>query len=109
MERPTRGPTRPPTGYDRNYALPQRFSARGRLFCVNTVSIVCAIKAPVPVRAEDGLDPLYLLVADVADGTDDVTELLTCERNPDCPHSQPPLAAEDNFNPECAKERLGPA
>jgi hypothetical protein len=29
----------------------------GRLFCVTTVSIVCTIKAPVPVRAEDGLDP----------------------------------------------------
>ena len=60
MERPTRGPTRPPTGCDRNYGLPQRFSARGRLFCVNTVSIVCAIKVRVPVRAEDGLDPLHL-------------------------------------------------
>ena len=31
-----------------------------RLFCVTTVSIVCTIKAPVPVRAEDGLDPPYL-------------------------------------------------
>jgi hypothetical protein len=28
-----------------------------RLFCVSTVSGVCTIKAPVPVRAEDGLDP----------------------------------------------------
>jgi hypothetical protein len=27
---------------------------------VTTVSIVCTIKAPVPVRAEDGLDPHYL-------------------------------------------------
>jgi hypothetical protein len=27
---------------------------------VSTVSIVCTIKAPVPVRAEDGLDPPYL-------------------------------------------------
>jgi hypothetical protein len=38
-------------------------SARGNnvgLFCVTTVSIVCTIKAPVPVRAEDGLDPPYL-------------------------------------------------
>jgi hypothetical protein len=25
-----------------------------------TVSIVCIIKAPVPVRTEDGLDPSYL-------------------------------------------------
>jgi hypothetical protein len=32
----------------------------GRLFCVTTVSIVCTIKAPVPVRAEDGLDRRYL-------------------------------------------------
>jgi hypothetical protein len=27
---------------------------------VSIVSIVCAIKAPVPLRAEDGLDPLHL-------------------------------------------------
>ena len=27
---------------------------RSWLFCVTTVSIVCTIKAPVPVRAEDG-------------------------------------------------------
>src|SRR5262249_5546019 len=27
----------------------------------------------------------------------------------DCPHSQPPLAAEGNFNPEGAEERLCPA
>ena len=27
----------------------------------------------------------------------------------DCPHSQPPLAAEDNLNPECAEEGLRPA
>ena len=58
--------------------------------CVSTVSTVCAIKAPVPVRAEDGLGPLHLHFADAADDADDVTELLTCERNPDCPHSQPP-------------------
>ena len=31
-----------------------------RPFCVTTVSVVCTIKAPVPVRAEDGLDPPYL-------------------------------------------------
>lgn len=24
----------------------------------------------------------------------------------DCPHSQPPLTAEDNFDPECAEEGL---
>src|SRR5438552_2069315 len=30
-------------------------------------------------------------------------------RYPDCPHSQPPLAAEDNLNPECAEEGLRPA
>jgi hypothetical protein len=33
---------------------------RHPLFCVSTVSIVCAIKAPVPVRAEDGLDRLHV-------------------------------------------------
>jgi hypothetical protein len=36
------------------------FLRGSRLFCVTTVSIVCTIKAPVPVRAEDGLDPPYL-------------------------------------------------
>ena len=30
-------------------------TACSRLFCVTTVSIVCTIKVPVPVRAEDGL------------------------------------------------------
>src|SRR5262249_3526059 len=30
-------------------------------------------------------------------------------RYPDCPHSQPPLAAEDNLNPECAQQDLCPA
>src|SRR6516165_4433455 len=35
--------------------------------------------------------------------------VLTRGRDLDCPHSQPPLAAEDNFNPECAEERLCPA
>ena len=29
-------------------------------FCVTTVSIVCTIKAPVPVQTEDNLDPPYL-------------------------------------------------
>jgi hypothetical protein len=33
---------------------------RNRPFCVSTVSIVCAIKAPVPARAEDGLDRLHV-------------------------------------------------
>jgi hypothetical protein len=33
---------------------------RNPLFCVSTVSIVCPIKASVPVRAEDGLDPLHV-------------------------------------------------
>jgi hypothetical protein len=38
-----------------------RHASRGsRLFCVTTVSIVCTIKALVPIRAEDGLDPPYL-------------------------------------------------
>ena len=74
---------------------------RNPLFCVSTVSIVCT-KAPVPVRAEDGLDPLQSIVADAADGTDGVMQLvLAYGRYPDCARSQPPLAAEDNFNPKC--------
>src|SRR5262245_23665150 len=35
--------------------------------------------------------------------------ILAYGRYPDCPHPQPPLAAEGNFNPECAEERLCPA
>jgi hypothetical protein len=41
--------------------MPESALLRGsRLFCVTTVSIVCTIKAPVPVRAKDGLDRPYL-------------------------------------------------
>jgi hypothetical protein len=41
--------------------VPESALLRGcRLFCVTTVSIVCTIKAPVPVRAVDGLDSPYL-------------------------------------------------
>jgi len=41
--------------------MPESALLRGsRLFCIATVSIVCTIKAPVPVRAEDLLDPRYL-------------------------------------------------
>src|SRR5262245_40146691 len=35
--------------------------------------------------------------------------MLTYGRYPDCPRPQPPLAAEDNFNPERAEEGLCPA
>ena len=63
------------------------------------------IKAPVPVRAGDGLDPPYSLVADPADGADGVVgSVLAHGRYPDRPRSQPPLAAEDDLNPECAEE-----
>src|SRR5262245_19127085 len=47
----------------RNHAIrsPESPPVHGsRLFCVTSVSIVCTIKAPVPVRAEDGLDSPYL-------------------------------------------------
>ena len=51
-----------------------------------------------------------IVVADAADGADGITGLmLTYGRYPDCPRSQPPLAAEDNLNPEGAEERLCPA
>ena len=50
------------------------------------------------------------MVADAADGADGVMgSVLTHGRYPDGPRSQPPLAAEDNFNPEGAEERLCPA
>ena len=69
----------------------------GRLFCVTTVSIVCAIKAPVPVRAADGLDPPYLNGRDAADGADGGTQLvLVYCRYPDCARSEPPLAARES-------------
>jgi hypothetical protein len=49
------------------------------------------------------------MVADTADGADgDVGSVLARGRYPDCPPSQPPLAAEDDLNPECAEEGLGP-
>jgi hypothetical protein len=50
------------------------------------------------------------IVADAADGADGVMgSVLTHGRYPDCPHSQPPLAAEDNFNLKCAEEALCPS
>src|SRR5260370_35178977 len=49
------------------------------------------------------------IFADAADGADDMGLILTYGRYPDCAHSQPPLAAEDNLNPECAEEALCPA
>ena len=50
------------------------------------------------------------MVADTADGADGVVRsVLAHGRYPDCPRSQPPLAAEDDLNPECAEEGLGPA
>src|SRR5215831_11849867 len=50
------------------------------------------------------------VLADAADGADDVIEsVLTRGRDADRPHSQSALAAEDNFNLECAEEALRPA
>src|SRR6266487_3282684 len=50
------------------------------------------------------------IVADAADGANGIIgSALPYGRYPDCPRSQPPLAAEDNFNPECAEEALCPA
>jgi len=50
------------------------------------------------------------IVTEAADDADDVMgSVLTHGRDPDCPRSLPPLAAEDNFNPECAEEALRPA
>src|SRR6266545_942970 len=49
------------------------------------------------------------IVADAADGADGVMgSVLTQGRYPDCPCSQPPLAAEDNLDPEGAEEGLCP-
>jgi hypothetical protein len=50
-----------------------------------------------------------VIVADAADGADGVMgSVLTHGSYPDCPPSQPPLAAEDNLNPERAEEGLCP-
>ena len=50
------------------------------------------------------------VVADGADGADGAMgSVLTHGRYPDDPHSQPPLAAEGNFNPKRAEECLCPA
>src|SRR5215467_2753655 len=49
------------------------------------------------------------IVADGADGADSIMKsVMAYGRYRDCPRSQPPLAAEGNFNPECAEERLCP-
>jgi hypothetical protein len=50
------------------------------------------------------------MVADAADGADGVARsVLARGRYPDCPRSQqPPFAAEDDLNPECAEEGLRP-
>ena len=49
------------------------------------------------------------IVAGGADGADGVVGLVfTCGRYPDRPRSEPPLAAEDNLNPERAEQRLYP-
>src|SRR5258705_12843335 len=51
-----------------------------------------------------------IVVADAADGADGVTGLmLTYGRYPDCPRSRPPLAAEDDLDPEGAEQGLYPA
>src|SRR6478752_7298897 len=50
------------------------------------------------------------MVADTADGADGVVgSVLAHGGYPDGPRSQPPLAAEDDLNPECAEDGLGPA
>ena len=50
------------------------------------------------------------MVADTADGADGVMHsVLLYGRYPDCARSQPPLAAEDDLNPDGAEEGLCPA
>jgi hypothetical protein len=49
------------------------------------------------------------IVTDAADGADGVmASAITYRRYPDCPRSQPPLAAEDNLNTQGAQEGLCP-
>ena len=77
-------------------------------FCVSTVSIVCTLKSLLSGGMV--LDPPISMVADAADGADGVMDsVLAYGRYPDCPRSQPPLAAEDDLNPEGAEEGLCPA
>jgi hypothetical protein len=50
------------------------------------------------------------MVADTADGADGVVgSVLARGRYSDGPRSRPPLAAEDDLNPQCAEKGLGPA
>src|SRR5580704_11577466 len=50
------------------------------------------------------------MVADTADGADGVVgSVLAHGGYPDGPRSQPPLSAEDDLNPKCAKRGLCPA
>src|SRR6476469_1371463 len=50
------------------------------------------------------------MLANTADGSDGVvSSVLAHGRDPDCPRSQPPLAAEGNLNPKRAERGLCPA
>ena len=50
------------------------------------------------------------IIADAGEDADGVMDsVLAYGRYPDCPRSEPPLAAEGNLNPECAEEGLYPA
>jgi hypothetical protein len=52
----------------------------------------------------------WSIVTDVADGADGIMpSAIAYNRYHDCPRSQPPLAAEDNLNPDRAREGLCPS
>ena len=58
----------------------------------------------------DLMPPIVADTADGADGADGVIgSVLTYGRHPDCSRSEPPLAAEDDLDPEGAEEGLCPA
>src|SRR5262249_38193462 len=79
-----------------------------RRFCVSMVSIVCALKRLFQSAPRMVWTRAISIVADAAD-VGVMESVLTRGRDPDRPHSQSALAAEHNFNPECAEEALRPA
>ena len=78
----------------------RRAHVHRRLFCVSTVSSVCATKPRVPLQAEDVCRsaPIVADTADGADGADGaIGSVFLYGCYPDRPRSEPPLAVKDNL------------
>ena len=96
---------------DRTCSLPQRSPVRWMIGYF--ASAPSAASAQLKRLFQSARRMVYTrsmsIVAGGADGADGVVGLVfPCGRYPDRPRSQPPLAAEDNLNPEGAKRGLCP-